>query len=139
MNSPGPLSSTCLPHACTTGWNARMIFPLVIAVLLLLLASCDDEETTRGGETGRFVYYCIGAPSTAVELRRQDLDDQQDVLVSAERVVSISTVAINGRVLYETLSGVDWPYPRRLFGRCEGGQIIPVPMPVSPDPAVEFV
>ncbi|MDX9759071.1 MAG: hypothetical protein RBU27_07920 [Bacteroidota bacterium] len=139
MRSPGPLSSARFRRASTFISNAHRISLFLFAVLPLLLVSCDDEETAGGGETGRFVYYCIGAPATTVELRRQDLDDQQDALVSAERVVSISTVAINGRVLYETLSGVDWPYPRRLFGRCEGGQIIPVPMPVSPDPAVEYL
>ena len=111
----------------------------LLAILPLLVTACDDGETNGAGESGRFVYYCIGAPPSAVELRRHDLDEQRDALLSSERVVSISDVAANGRVLFQTQTGDQWPFARQLYGRCEGGQIVPVPMPVSPDPAVEYL
>lgn len=153
MNSPGPSSVAGSPRArrqvsCTRAsahivrMGVSIAWPrmlALLAILPLLVTACDDGETNGGGASGRVVYYCLGAPPSAVEFRRQDLDTQQDALLSSERVVAVSDVAANGRVLYQTLTSDQWPHARQLYGRCEGGQIIPVPMPVSADPSVEYL
>lgn len=108
----------------------KRLLVFLLPLFALVLLSCDDDSGRVA--TGRFVYYVDGD-----QFHRQDIETGKDELLSTDRIVAFSGVASNGRVLYETRSGT-WPWTYRLFGRCEGGQVISVPMPVAGDPAETF-
>ncbi|MBE0644905.1 MAG: hypothetical protein IH600_12545 [Bacteroidetes bacterium] len=112
----------------------RRLSILCVLPLLILTACSDDPE---GTPTGRFVYYVNGDHNGQVEFHRYEIVSGKDERLSTDHVISLSEVAANGRVLFETRSDA-WPYTYQLFGRCEGGAVIPVPLPLSSDPAVEF-
>ncbi|MBR9975942.1 MAG: hypothetical protein KFF77_10210 [Bacteroidetes bacterium] len=112
------------------------LFPFLLSLSFLALVSCNDDP--EGTPTGRFVFYVKGDVAGPTEFRRYDINGMRDDVQSTERVVSITNVAANGIVLYETRGGAS-PSATGLFGLCEGGQVLPVPLPVATDPVDEYV
>ncbi len=110
------------------------------ALLLLLLfgsaglfPACEDEP--EGSASGRFVYYVSDDGTGKTSFHRYEIAGGKTELQATDPVVWISDVAENGRVLYMTKNGG----LLRLFGRCESGSVIPVPLPVAADPGEEYV
>ncbi len=97
-----------------------------IALLFLLLCfclACDDDEASV--QPDRFAYYIISGEG----LHRQWLYTHRDEMVFEGDVRWLSTVADNGIVLFRSHSAVGM----QLWGRCDNGSILAVPMPISPD------
>ncbi|MFZ1728931.1 MAG: hypothetical protein WBQ23_03575 [Bacteroidota bacterium] len=105
----------------------------LMLLLPLLLLSCSDDP--EGQSAARVVYYLNGDAGSSTDFRRYVIDREMDEAVVSEPVVWISEAAANGKVLFETNHGSTV----QLFGRCETGQIIPVPLPVSTDPGLEYI
>ncbi len=113
--------------------RSRQLLPLMLLQFMLLpLLSCSDDP--EGPASGRFLYY-VRDDGGSQEFRRYVVDRNTDESVSADPVVWISEVAANGKVLFETRHGST----HQLWGRCETGQILSVPLPVSADPALEYI
>jgi hypothetical protein len=108
---------------------------LLLSVLFAscLLAACGDDP--EGSASGRFVYYVSDDGSGTTAFHRYLIDSDRYEPQTQDPVVWISDVAENGRVLYMTRHGS----LSRLHGRCEGGSIIPVPLPVAAQPGEEYV
>ncbi len=110
----------------------RRLPSMLMFIPLLLLLSCEEEPTGR--TTARFVFYVNGEAGATKDYRRYVIEEEKDEAFDAESVTAFTEAASNGRVVYMSQQGGTF----RLYGRCEGGQIIPVPMPVSPDPGEEY-
>lgn len=106
---------------------------LLLLLPLLLLLSCDDDP--EGQSSARVVYYLNGEAESSMDFRRYVIDRQVDEPIASESVIWISEVAANGKVLFETKHGST----HQLWGRCETGQVLSVPMPVAADPAFEYI
>ncbi len=111
----------------------RRLLSTLMLIPLLLLLSCEDEP--EGRTSARFVYYVNGEAGATGEYHRYVIEEDRDETFATQAVMAMTEVAVNGRVLYMTRqSGISL-----LYGRCESGQIVPVPMPVSSDPGEEYL
>ncbi len=107
----------------------KHLYKIACCTILVLFAACSDDP--EGTPTDRYVYYAL----TGQGLHRYSIVTGIDEAISQDKVMWITEVAENGIVLFSTQSsGV-----RSLWGRCENGGIIPVPMPVAESPAEEYV
>ena len=106
---------------------------LLLLLFALPLLSCDDDP--EGTPMGRFVYYVQGDGSGPGVFRRFDIESGRDTEQEPDGAVLLSDVAGNGRLLVMTSEGATL----RLYGRCEGGSIVPVPLPVAENPADEYL
>lgn len=111
----------------------KRLLVFLLPLITLAFVSCDDDP--EGTPMGRFVYYVSGDAGGVAEFRRFDIETGKDELLSSDRFTVLSDVASNGRLLFETRDGTDG---YQLFGQCEGGQVIPVPLPVAGDPAQTY-
>ncbi|MBR9979142.1 MAG: hypothetical protein KFH87_13745 [Bacteroidetes bacterium] len=109
------------------------ILPLLLFPFFLTIACSDDDPA--GTPQARSLYYVIQSADGEDGLYRYDIDADRQHLQTTETVTWLSQVAKNGIVIYETANGST----RNLWGRCEGGEILPVPMPVAEDPSNEFI
>ncbi|MBN1448205.1 MAG: hypothetical protein JXA28_09770 [Bacteroidetes bacterium] len=104
----------------------------ISAVSLLLLfpfSSCDDDVIEA--LPSRYVYFVDAAGSA----QRYDITLKKIEAVGIDQVEYVTSVAENGIVLFETVPGGI----ARLWGRCQDGSIIPVPMPVAANAGEEYV
>jgi hypothetical protein len=106
----------------------RVFIALSFIVTVFLLQGCSDDP--EGTPTGRFVYY-----ADASGLHRYCIGNATDEIVAQGTIVCLTQVAENGIVLYGTEAGG----VRRLWGRCDNGSILPVPMPVAGSAAEEYL
>lgn len=100
---------------------------------LFLFSACDDDP--EGSASGRFVYFVQDDGSGTTAFHRHVIDSEKSETQTKDPVVWISDVAENGRVLYMTKHGG----LLRLYGRCESGSVIPVPLPVAANPGEDYV
>jgi hypothetical protein len=106
---------------------------LTVLFACCLLSACGDDP--EGPASARFVYYVSDDGSGTTVFHRYLIDSDRSETQTQDPVVWISDVAANGRVLYMTRHGS----LSRLYGRCEGGSVIPVPLPVATEPGEEYV
>jgi hypothetical protein len=106
----------------------KLFIALSCLVSVSLLQGCSDDP--EGTPTDRFVYY-----ADAAGLHRYCIGSATDEIVAQENIVCLTQVAENGIVLYGTESGG----VRRLWGRCDNGSILPVPMPVAGSAAEDYL
>ncbi|MCZ7556506.1 MAG: hypothetical protein M5R41_08910 [Bacteroidia bacterium] len=106
----------------------KMFIACACLAMVFLLQGCSDDP--EGTPTDRFVYY-----ADASGLHRYSIGSETDEILAQENVVSLTQVAENGIVLYGTESGG----VRRLWGRCENGTLIPVPLPVAESANEEYI
>ncbi|HOJ03619.1 MAG TPA: hypothetical protein PK916_06420 [Bacteroidota bacterium] len=95
----------------------------LLSLLLCFCLACDDDADNV--QPDRFAYYIIGGEG----LHRQWLYTHRDETVFEGDVRWLSTVADNGIVLFRSHSAVGM----QLWGRCDNGSILAVPMPISSD------
>ena len=115
------------------GLMNSVLFVLCALIVLCALSACGDDP--EGSASGRFVYYVQDDGTGTTEYRRHVIDNDRSEPQSQDPVVWISDVASNGRVLHMTKHGS----LLRLYGRCESGSVIPVPLPVAAQPGEEYV
>lgn len=113
--------------------NIRTLPLSAFLCMMLFVAACSDDPA--GTPQARSLYYVIESADGVDGLYRYDIDAGKHQLQTTENVVWLSQVANNGIVVYETANGS----ARKLWGRCEGGEVLPVPMPVTGDPSEEFI
>jgi hypothetical protein len=109
---------------------------LLLPLFVLFCISCDDDP--QGTTLGRYVFYVNGEMHGTKELHRYDIARESDELLSTENIISLSGIAANGCLLFETRHGSVWPPSHRLSGHYTDGQFITIPLPLSPDPSEEF-
>lgn len=104
--------------------------PILTALLLVLLsAACDDDVVEA--LPSRYVYYT----DAGHELQRYDVTLKKNEAPGVSDVRFITGVAANGIVLFEKGPGAE----ARLWGHCQDGSLIPVPMPVAQSAAEEYL
>jgi hypothetical protein len=106
----------------------RALFPLLLLFALPFLHACDDDVIDA--LPSRYVYFADGSGS----LQRYDITLKKIENLQTTGVTHITPVAQNGIVLFETEPGAD----ATLWGFCQDGSIIPVPMPVAASSAEEY-
>ena len=105
----------------------RFVFSFL--VLLIFISACEDDVIEA--LPSRFVYYT----DAGHEVQRYDVTLKKTEQPGISDVHAITSVAANGIVLFEKSAAAE----ARLWGLCEDGSIIPVPMPVAESAAEEYV
>lgn len=106
-----------------------VISVLSILLLIITISSCEDDVVEA--LPSRYVYYT----DAGHELQRYDVTLKKIEHPGVSDVHAITSVAQNGIVLFEKSSAAE----ARLWGLCEDGSVIPVPMPVAESAAEEYV
>lgn len=102
---------------------------LSILLLVISISACEDDVVEA--LPSRYVYYT----DAGHELQRYDVTLKKIERPGLSDVHAITSVAQNGIVLFETNPTAE----ARLWGLCEDGSVIPVPMPVAESVAEEYV
>ena len=107
--------------------SVSIVFPFLL--LLIFISACEDDVIEA--LPSRFVYYT----DAGHEVQRYDVTLKKIEQPGISDVHAITSVAANGIVLFEKSTAAE----ARLWGLCEDGSIIPVPMPVAESAAEEYV
>ncbi len=119
--------------------TARAPFlPILLAACCsaLMLASCSNSGAPA--PAARWMYYplskSLGAAPADAGLYCYNVYADSAGRIAFASVASITAVANNGVVLLEYEDSLR----QRLWGRCENGQLIPVPFPQTQDSAISY-
>lgn|GEM_PF-1802592 len=102
---------------------------LFVLIVCIAFSACEDDVIDA--LPSRYVYYT----DVGYEVQRYDVTLKKIEQPGISDVHAITSVAQNGIVLFEKSAAAE----ARLWGLCEDGSIIPVPMPVAESPSEDYI